>query len=119
MSRPDFTNDDRFDGLYVNIANQTQGIEPLLDSVFSFLRRKSDFFAGPPGSGDKGTDNAISTVHKVLQKHADIYLADKKKEEEVKARREEMKRKKEEAKKRKEEEDRLRRRGEPMTKNGF
>ena len=45
MAPPDFTNDDRFDGLYLNIANQAQGIEPLLDTVFSFLRRKSDFFA--------------------------------------------------------------------------
>ena len=78
---PDFTNDDRFDGLYVNVANQTRGIEPLLDSVFSFLRRKSDFFAGPPGSGDGGTEEAISTVHRVLRKHADMYLRDKNKKE--------------------------------------
>ncbi|KAL9187608.1 hypothetical protein ACHAXT_005986 [Thalassiosira profunda] len=94
----DFTNDDRFDGLYVQIANQTRGIEPLLDSVFSFLRRKSDFFAGPPGSGDQGTQKAVETVHAVLQKHADIYLRDKKREEEEK-------RKKEEAKRRKREEE--------------
>lgn len=98
----DFTNDDRFDGLYINIANQTQGIEPLLDSVFSFLRRKSDFFAGPPNSGDKGTENAVATVHKVLQKHTDIYLKDaKKKEEEAKRREEVKRRKKEEAEKKK------------------
>ena len=96
MSKPDFTNDDRFDGLYVNIANQTQGIEPLLDSVFSFLRRKSDFFSGPPGSEStgKGTEEAIATVHRVLQKHADIYLKDKKKRDEEVARKEDMKRKK-------------------------
>ena len=98
----DFEVDDRFDGLYMNVANQAHGIEPLLDSVFSFLRRRSDFFAGPPGlssssgsgsgggkavgNNDAGTDAAISTVHKVLQKHVDIYLNDKrKKEEEVAA----------------------------------
>lgn len=98
----DFEIDDRFDGLYMNVANQAHGIEPLLDSVFSFLRRRSDFFAGPPGlssssssssSGssvhvgkDAGTEAAISTVHKVLQKHVDIYLRDKcKKEEEAAA----------------------------------
>ncbi|KAL7441699.1 hypothetical protein ACHAXH_007302 [Discostella pseudostelligera] len=90
----DFETDDRFDGLYMNVANQAHGIEPLLDSVFSFLRRRSDFFAGPPGvgvgsgsgsggkAGDAGTDAAISTVHKVLQKHVDIYLNDKRKKEE-------------------------------------
>lgn len=84
MAPPDFTNDDRFDGLYINIASQTQGIEPLLDSVFSFLRRKSDFFKGPPGSSN-GTEQAVATVHKVLKKHADIYSSsEKKKDEEAK-----------------------------------
>ena len=61
---------DRFDGLYLNVAQQSRGIEPLLDSVFSFLRRKTDFFAGPPG---KGIEAAIETVHAVVQKHADLY----------------------------------------------
>jgi len=95
MASPiDFEIDDRFDGLYMNVANQAHGIEPLLDSVFSFLRRRSDFFAGPPGlsssgggssssgKGDAGTEAAVSTVHKVLQKHVDIYLNDKRKKEE-------------------------------------
>lgn len=97
MAPPDFTNDDRFDGLYTNLANQTRGIEPLLDTVFSFLRRKSDFFAGPPGSGDKGTENAIATVHDVLQKHADIYLKEKRKSEEETRRKQEASRKRKEA----------------------
>jgi hypothetical protein len=38
--------DERFDGLLLGIAQQAQGIEPLLDAVFSFLRRKTDFFSG-------------------------------------------------------------------------
>ena len=38
--------DDRFDGMFLTIAQQAQGIEPLLDYLFSFLRRKTDFFAG-------------------------------------------------------------------------
>ena len=38
--------DDRFDGMFLTIAQQAQGIEPLLDCLFSFLRRKTDFFAG-------------------------------------------------------------------------
>lgn len=73
--------DERFDGLYLNVAQTIRGIEPLLDTVFSFLRRKTDFFAGPPGcaSPEEGIQTSIDTVNKVLQKHADIYLASKKK----------------------------------------
>lgn len=65
--------DGRFDGLYLNVAQQSRGIEPLLDSVFSFLRRKTDFFAGPPGSGPGGTAVAIAKVQEVVEKHAKIY----------------------------------------------
>jgi hypothetical protein len=38
--------DERFDQLFLSIAQQSQGIEPLLDSLFSFLRRRTDFFVG-------------------------------------------------------------------------
>ena len=113
---PDFTNDDRFDGLYVNVASQTRGIEPLLDSVFSFLRRKSDFFAGPPGSGDGGTEEAISTVHRVLRKHADIYLRDKNKKEGERIAR--KKREEKEVKRRREEEEEEKREAEERRKDG-
>ena len=68
--------DERFDGLYLNVAQTTRGIEPLLDTVFSFLRRKTDFFAGPPGAED-GPAAAIAKVNQVLQKHADIYRKEK------------------------------------------
>ena len=78
--------DERFDGLYLNVAQTTRGIEPLLDTVFSFLRRKTDFFAGPPGSGDNGTQAAIDKALQVIQKHAALYTAeqDKKKKKETK-----------------------------------
>ena len=105
MSRPDYTNDDRFDGLFLQIAHQTQGIEPLLDTLFSFLRRKSDFFS-PPGGGDidAGSEAAIAKVNQVVKKHADIYLAGKRKEEEERLKKLRLKQKREaeaEAKKKK------------------
>ena len=70
------TDDERFDGLYLNVAQTTRGIEPLLDTVFSFLRRKTDFFDGPPGAED-GSAAAIAKVNLVLKKHANLYRKDK------------------------------------------
>uniref|UniRef100_A0A7S3L4Z0 Nuclear migration protein nudC n=1 Tax=Amphora coffeiformis TaxID=265554 RepID=A0A7S3L4Z0_9STRA len=64
--------DERFDGLYLQVAQTTRGIEPLLDTVFSFLRRKTDFFAGPPGA-ENGTQAAMDKVQEVVRKHADLY----------------------------------------------
>jgi hypothetical protein len=66
----------KFDGLYLNVVQQRRGIEPLLDSMFSFLRRKTDFFDGP--SGNHNPDLAIQKVMEVVQKHANIYTNEKK-----------------------------------------
>jgi len=88
-SSADFTHDERFDGLYLNVAQTARGIEPMLDTVFSFLRRKTDFFAGPSG---EGSDAAVAKVHQVLQKHVKIFHEDmekkrkSKEEEEIKRR---------------------------------
>lgn len=89
----DFTNDDRFDGLYMNVANTARGIEPLLDTLFSFLRRKTDFFNGPDG---QNADVAVKKVNEVLQKHVRIHEESKKKKEEEADRKRTMKREKEE-----------------------
>ena len=53
---------DRFDGLFLNIAKEMGGIEGLLESFFSFLYRRTDFFheaepndkmGFPPGVSEK------------------------------------------------------------------
>ena len=55
--------DDRFDNLFLTVAQNAQGIEPLLDHLFSFLRRKTDFFTG-------ASEEAIEElVLKVIRKH--------------------------------------------------
>jgi len=41
-------NDDRFDGLFLNVAQSSDtGIDGMLTSFFGFLARKTDFFDGP------------------------------------------------------------------------
>ena len=72
-----FEDDERFDGLYMNVAQTARGIDPLLDTVFGFLRRKTDFFAGPPGAdADKGTELAMEKVQQVMEKHVKRYQAE-------------------------------------------
>mmetsp|Transcript_11951 Transcript_11951/g.28008 ORF Transcript_11951/g.28008 Transcript_11951/m.28008 type:complete len:361 (-) Transcript_11951:276-1358(-) len=58
--------DERFDGPLLMIAQQSQGIEPLLDAVFSFLRRKTDFFSGA------APEVVQQTVLKCVKKQADL-----------------------------------------------
>lgn len=67
--------DTRFDGLFLNAIQQSRGIEPFLDAIFSFLRRKTDFFEGPQQSGP---EQAIKATTVVLKKHADLHVAKKK-----------------------------------------
>jgi hypothetical protein len=56
--------EERFDGMLLSMAQQQHGIEPLLDTVFAFLRRKTDFFSGA------SSEVTEQTVLKVLRKQA-------------------------------------------------
>jgi len=88
--------EDRFDGLFLNVAQQSQGIEPLLEHFFGFLRRKTDFFAGASQS------TVEDIVLKTVRKNA-ILAEDVKKQKRLENEREDQKRKERLEKKKKEE----------------
>ena len=58
--------EERFDGMFLALAQQSEGIEPLLDNLFSFLRRKTDFFVG---ASHKQVEDLVM---KVVRKHASL-----------------------------------------------
>lgn len=57
--------EEKFDGLFMTLAQQSQGINPLLNNLFSFLRRKSDFF-------NESNDKIENVVLEALRKHAKL-----------------------------------------------
>lgn len=79
--------DERFDGILLSMAQQSQGIDNLLDTVFSFLRRKTDFYNG--ASMDVVEETVLKSVRKqkALADKAKIE-AEKKKAEKEKERKE-------------------------------
>jgi hypothetical protein len=61
--------DERFDGMLLAIAQQhPEGIEQLLGTFFSFLRRKTDFFSQP--------DKADEALRRVFGANRERYAAD-------------------------------------------
>ena len=96
QSQVDFMNDIMSNNNYVNgyIYSYTQGIEPLLDYLFSFMRRKTDFFVGA------SVEQIENTVLGIIRKHRAISEKDeaakkkaKEKEELLKKQKLEKKRK--------------------------
>lgn len=60
------SDNERFDGLFLNLAQQLEGgIPQLMDIYFDFLRRRTDFYTG------SSIDNAKDLVLKAFNKHAD------------------------------------------------
>ena len=59
-------NEEKYDGVFLGIAQQCQGIEPLLESLFSFLRRKTDFYVGASPA------KVEELVLKIVRKQAEL-----------------------------------------------
>jgi hypothetical protein len=66
--------EDRFDGMYLSLTQQCGGINPLFESLFSFLRRKTDFFTESP-------DRIEAVVLEQVRKQADIADQDRKRKQ--------------------------------------
>jgi hypothetical protein len=63
--------DERFDGLFMSAIQQAQGINNFYDAMFSFMRRKTDFFSQD--------DSSFETVKMNFEKHRVLFKADTKK----------------------------------------
>jgi len=104
------SDDDRFDGMLINIAQQAGGIDPLFDVFFGFLRRKTDFFAGAVDNSapkaamlksfEKNQDRATEEIKEKQMK-------DKKRKAEEEARRKKIEDEKAKQQKQEEEESRI------------
>ncbi len=70
-----------------------QGIEPLLDNLFSFLRRKTDFFAGA------SAEQIQEVVAKAISKQAELARRDEAEKKAAREKEEKLKKQKIEQKK--------------------
>ncbi|KAG7389019.1 hypothetical protein PHYBOEH_007632 [Phytophthora boehmeriae] len=93
---------DRFDSMLLTIAQSQRGIEPLLDTVFSFLRRKTDFFTGAEPKVIE--DTILKSVRKQAALAEKDQFHKKQQQEEEKRKKEEARKKAELEKKQKKEE---------------
>lgn len=66
-------NEEKFDSMLLALAQQHEkGVEQLLDTFFSFLGRKTDFFIGSPD--EKASEQMLMSV---FNRHRDIALKEK------------------------------------------
>jgi len=80
---------DQFDGLFMTVVQQSQGIDGLLNNFFGFMRRKTDFFSN--------STEAQNIVLKHFRTNEKIFVEAKQEEERKKKKREAAEKKKREA----------------------
>ena len=81
--------EEKFDGLFMTAVQGSQGINNFFNNMFSFLRRKTDFFTAP--------EQSRKIVVDTLEEHIRTFQEDKAREAALKAK-QEQERKKREAK---------------------
>lgn len=79
--------DEKFDGLLMTLVQYSQGIENFYNHVFSFMRRKTDFFSMPE-------EKVKSIILQPFSENLRIYKEDKQREAALKKKQEEEKKKK-------------------------
>lgn len=72
--------DPRFDGLFMSAIQQSQGIENFFNNLFSFMRRKTDFYSAE--------DKSFEVVNKHMKHHAELFGQDKQRQELIKQKQE-------------------------------
>jgi len=82
--------DDKFDGVLMNIVQQSSGINGFFEAFFGFLRRKTDYFSNP--------QDAKELLMKNFEAHKTIYEENKRVEELNRKKKEEDRKRKEELK---------------------
>lgn len=79
--------DEKFDGLFMTAIQQSQGIDNFFNNLFSFMRRKTDFFTAP--------EKSRTIVTSALDEHVRTFQEDKQREVALKAKQEQEKKKRE------------------------
>jgi hypothetical protein len=87
--------DERFDGIFMNVVQQSQGIEEFFDNMFGFLGRKTDFYTQE--------EKALTIVTRCLTHHIQVFNKDKERKEAIEKKKADMKAKEEAEKKAREE----------------
>jgi len=101
------SDEDRFDGMLLAMAQQHEGgVHQLLDTFFSFLRRKTDFYTGAkPGEAGRLVTEKSAVQEKIAL--SKVNEEKERRERDQKAREERRKKKEEEERKKEEEQPKI------------
>jgi len=87
--------EERFDGVFMSVVQQAQGIENFFEALFGFMRRKTDLFTQE--------DVSRRMITSVMEKHLKMFSEDKERQAAIEKKKREEQAKKKAAEKAKEE----------------